>query len=548
VTFMFFNAGIEYFPEDIPPTNLYVQVEAPVGTRIETTDRIVRELEDRVTRLPGAVDFESVLSTVGSKISASQFDGSRGNTSNVGTVSIAFVDYQDRQFDAFETLERMRSSLADGIAGADISVEKPQDGPGGGLPINIEIVGEDAQRLKELGDEVVAVLEDSPVYARLDGLESNLSGGQPELVIDVDRERAALYDLNTRDVGVTVRNAINGTEASTYRDGKDENDITVRLAPEYREHLSALGDLTVVAEGGRQIPLSSIASWHTGVSYSDIKRKDLDRVVTVSSDVRAGNQANAVLAEVQRTLQDFETTLPPGYRMQFTGQQEDQQESQAFLTGAFLMAIFLIGFILVSQFDSVLKPFIILTSVLLSTVGVLLGLVIFRMPFGIIMTGVGVISLAGVVVNNAIVLIDYIGILRERDGLPVGEALVKAGLTRFRPVILTAITTVLGLVPLAIGLNFDFIGLYTRLSPELYWGGQQAAWWGPMAIAVIAGLTFATFLTLVLVPVLYSLSDGLERVLVRNFTTRGEKASPSESSPDAGEEREPGISGEPLPV
>ena len=191
--------------------------------------------------------------------------------------------------------------------------------------------------------------------------------------------------------------------------------------------------------------------------------------------------------------------------MEFTGQQEDQAESQAFLLGAFVMAIVLIAFILVSQFDSVFKPFIILTTVLLSTIGVLIGLIVFQMPFGIIMTGVGVISLAGVVVNNAIVLIDYIGVLRDRDKMPVGDALVRAGLTRFRPVILTAITTVLGLVPLVIGLNFDFIGLYSSLSPELYWGGEQAAWWGPMAIAVIAGLTFATFLTLILVPVMYSM-------------------------------------------
>jgi len=310
--------------------------------------------------------------------------------------------------------------------------------------------------------------------------------------------------------------------------------------------MRSVGDLTILSEG-QQIPISSVARWYTGVAFSDVNRKDLDRVVTVSSDVRAGYQANAVLAEVQDVLRDF--SLPPGYRFQYTGQQEDQAESQAFLIGAFLMAIFLIAFILVSQFDSVTKPFIILTSVVMSTVGVLLGLIVFRMPFGIIMTGVGVISLAGVVVNNAIVLIDYIGILRERDGMGTREALMQAGATRFRPVILTAITTVLGLVPLAIGLNFDFIGLYTRLSPELYWGGEQASWWGPMAIAVIAGLTFATFLTLLLVPVMYSLFDDFEGLLVRNFTHKslesGAGARKSLSRP--GEAPEP-PGGEPVPI
>jgi multidrug efflux pump subunit AcrB len=235
--------------------------------------------------------------------------------------------------------------------------------------------------------------------------------------------------------------------------------------------------------------------------------------------------------------------------MEFTGQQQDQAESQAFLLGVFVMAVVLMAFILVSQFDSVFKPFIILTSVVFSTIGVLIGLIVFRMPFGVIMTGVGVISLAGVVVNNSIVLIDYIGILRERDKMPVGDALVRAGLTRFRPVILTAITTVLGLVPLAVGLNFDFIGLYTRIAPELYWGGEQAAWWGPMAIAVIAGLTFATFLTLILVPVMYSLFNDFEALLVRTFTREGreeaERAA-AEEPPDG--LPEPGISGEPVPV
>ena len=279
-------------------------------------------------------------------------------------------------------------------------------------------------------------------------------------------------------------------------------------------------------------------------------RKDLDRVVTVSSEVRAGFNANAVLNEVRQVLSDFEAGLPAGYDMEFTGQQEDQAESQAFLLGAFIMAIVLIAFILVSQFDSVFKPFIILTAVLLSTVGVLIGLVVFRMPFGVIMTGVGVISLAGVVVNNAIVLIDYIGVLRDRDKMEVSEALVRAGLTRFRPVVLTAITTVLGLVPLAIGLNFDFIGLYTSLSPEFFWGGEQAAWWGPMAIAVIAGLTFATFLTLILVPVMYSMFTDLEEFLVRTFTRKGHEAAAREEATEEGPGSlpDPGVSGKPVPV
>jgi multidrug efflux pump subunit AcrB len=250
----------------------------------------------------------------------------------------------------------------------------------------------------------------------------------------------------------------------------------------------------------------------------------MDRVVTVSSEVRAGYNANAVLAEVQTTLEGFRTQLPAGYRLSYTGQQQEQQESQEFLINAFLWALFLIAFILISQFDSILKPGLILSTVLLSTIGVLIGLLIFQMPFGVIMSGVGVISLAGIVVNNAIVLIDYIHVLRDRDGLGERESLVMGGVTRFRPVILTAITTVMGLIPLAIGLNIDFNRFYRTLNPNIFWGGAQAAWWGPMAIAVIAGLTFATFLTLILLPVMHSLLDDMVSFLRRHFRANGQAA------------------------
>jgi len=508
VLYGFLGPGIEFFPEDIPPSTVYVQVEAPLGTRVEETDTVARRIEEDLGRLEGREDVESVVATAGSQISGG-FQGGSGGT-HLGTVAVNFVDFQDQQHDVFDTMERMRHLIGRDIAGADVSVETPNMGPPTGRPVTIEISGEDPDLLRALGDSVVHRLENSAVFAKLDGLESDMEAGRPELVVQVDREKAALYGLSTSKVGATVRSAINGTEASKFRDGKDEYDITVRLARSYREDLNALGDLTIVDED-TQIPLSSVASWYVGKGVGDVKRKDLDRVVTVSSDVRSGNNANAVLAEVRRELASFPSTLPSGYELRYAGQQQEQDESQAFLTGAFFMALMLIGFILVAQFDSVAKPLIIMTSVIMSTVGVLVGLMVFRMPFGIIMTGIGVISLAGVVVNNAIVLLDYTDTLRTRDGLAVRDAVIKAGKTRFRPVWLTAITTVLGLVPLAIGLNFDFFGLYSRLNPELFWGGEQASWWGPMAIAVIVGLSFATVLTLVLVPVLYTLADDLER-------------------------------------
>ncbi|MDH3298280.1 MAG: efflux RND transporter permease subunit, partial [Gemmatimonadota bacterium] len=462
-------------------------------------------------------DFESVVATTGMKI------GTFGNETgeHYATIAVNLHDFQDLQIDAFETLEWMRSNVGTDLAGAAIKVDKPSSGPQSGLPVTIEIAGEDVELLRELGERAVNVLSNAPVAVKLDGLESDLSDSRPELEIDIDREKAKLFGLTTAKIGRTVRSAINGTDASEFRDGKDEYDIIVRLAERHRNDIGSLEDLTIVTEMGEQIPLPVVASWRIEENPSGINRKDLDRVVTVSADVRAGNNANAVLEEVQATLDGFVASLPPGYQVRYTGQQQDQQESQDFLSGAFMMAVFLIGMILVSQFDSVFKPVIILSTVLLSTIGVLIGLVVFRMPFGIIMSGVGVISLAGIVVNNAIVLMDYIRILRERDGMSEHESLVVGGLTRFRPVILTAITTIMGLVPLAIGLNFDFEGLYARLSPDIYWGGVQAAWWGPMAIAVIAGLAFATFLTLVLVPVMYSLVDDLSHFIRRHVTKEG---------------------------
>jgi multidrug efflux pump subunit AcrB len=513
VTFWMFNPGVEFFPEDIPPARAYVQVEAPVGTNVEFTKTIVDSIENRVPAIPNNSDIESVLSTAGSAITSGP-GGNQGNSSHLGTVVLNFVDYQEREGTTFNAMEYARSNFGKGLAGADITVEEQQQGPPSGKPINLEISGKNMDVLKRVSEKVVTMLENDSVYSKLSGLESDLPEPSPEIRINVDREKAAVYGLSTSQIGNTVRQAINGVEASKYRDGKDEYDITVRLDEEFRDNMSALQDLTVMNEG-RQIPLSSVASWEMSEGLGGIKHIDQERVITVMSDVRSGYNPNAVLNEVQQVLDNYlNNEIPSGYSVEWTGEQEDQQESIDFLSMAFLIALFLIAFILISQFNSISKPFIVMTSVIMSTAGVLFGLVFFQMPFVIVMTGIGVISLAGVVVNNAIVLIDYIDILRVRDNMPLFEALVKAGKVRFRPVILTALTTTLGLVPLAIGFNLDFITLvgapaefFTNIGEYLYWGGEQAAWWAPMAIAVINGLIFATFLTLILVPVMYYLFE-----------------------------------------
>ena len=516
-----FAAPVEYFPEDIPPATVYVAVEAPVGTAAEVTDGYARRLKAELAGIAGLEDAETVVTTVGSGGGGGGFmDGGGPSGPEAGRITVSMTDYQDRRFDVFATLADMQEQVGRDLAGAEVQVDKVTEGPPSGPPVNIEISGEDPVLLEELANRAVDLIEGAPVYSRLVGLESDMDDARPELRVEVDREKASLYGLSTNDVGFVVRGAINGLEAAKYRTGNDEYDIVVRLREEDRRELTDLNELTAFADGV-QIPLLSVADWTVSEGYSSIRRKDMDRVATVSAEVAAGYNSNAVRGEVEALLAEFAAALPPGYTLAFTGEQEDQQEAQEFLMTAFMMALMLIALILVTQFNSVVKPLIILSSVIMSTIGVLIGLLVFQMPFVIIMTGVGVISLAGIVVNNAIVLIDYIDVLRKRDGLNRREAVVQGGKTRLRPVLLTALTTALGLVPLAVGLNFDFFGLFASLSPELFWGGEQAAWWGPMAVAVIVGIIFATFLTLILVPVLYSVMSDLARFFRRSEPEEG---------------------------
>ncbi len=554
VVFGFFNHGVEFFPENIPPTTIYAQVDAPVGTNAGYTDQIVQKVEHKVREMPQMEDVKSLVATSGSKI-ASGFQGG-GSSTQYGTVVINMKEYNERNHDTFEALDWLQNNLGLYIVGAKVFIEKEQNGPPTGKPINLEINGKNLSQITALSNEALRILQNHPVYVKLEGLETDLPDSRPELRVDVNRELAAKYGLNTNKVGMTVRSAINGVEASTFRDGKDEYDITVRLAEQYRGDLAQIGDLTVMAEKGRQIPLSSIATWNIDKSPGGVNRIDMERVITVRADVKPEFQANEVLDEVKSVLDEFVQTLPAGVAANWTGQQEEQQKAQDFLTMAFLIAVFLITFILVSQFNSVYKPLIVLTSVIMSISGVLFGLVFFNMPFGVIMTGIGIISLAGVVVNNAIVLIDYVDLLRSRDGYSVYDALTQAGKTRLRPVVLTAVTTVLGLVPLAIGFNIDFfsyftnpVDFFTNTHLYVYSGGVQAAWWAPMAIAVIAGLIFSTAITLILVPVLYSLMDSFERKMknyffIKNQSKTNELKSSTSDAPRNGKSVDEKISDE----
>jgi multidrug efflux pump len=376
-------------------------------------------------------------------------------------------------------------------------VEKEEEGPPTGAPINIEISGEDIFVLGELAARVRKEIRD---IAGLVDLKDNFVKGKPEIRVRVDKEKAALLGLDTYTIAYTIKAAINGVKAGVYREGKEEYDIIARLPERDRRSIESLKRITVSGPRGEPIPLTTLAGVSLGSGIGAIMRLDQKRVVTISGDV-SGRLANDVIKEIDSRLQQ-NIVWPRGYVFRFSGEQEEQAKARAFLSKAFLSAIAIILLILMTQFNSFVTPFIILTSVVLSLVGVFIGLLVTGTAFGIIMTGIGVISLAGVVVNNAIVLIDYYNQLLA-NGLSSYDALLRAGSVRFRPVMLTAITTILGLLPMATGISFDF----SKLAWDI--GGESSQWWGPMAVAVIFGLGFATLLTLIVVPVLCSLAHNM---------------------------------------
>ena len=504
-----FGRGIEFFP-DTDPRLVTVSFEQPSGTRLERTDEHLLGVEHRLHDWPNVRTYVA-RAGVGGDI----FSGG-GNPSHKGRITVDMVDREYRERSTNETMASIRETITS-EPGTIITVEKQEEGPPTGKPVNIEIHGDDYLTLGDLTEKVMNTVRDTP---GLVNLQSNYDSGKPEIQVVIDRDRAAYLGLSTGMIANAIRGAFNGLETGTWREGDDDVDITVRFDPQSRTSMEDIENVHLVIEGGDMVPLSSVADVVMTTGFGTITHIDEDRVITISGDVE-GRLDNEVLVEVQQRLSSFE--LPHGYKIEFTGASEDQDEASEFLQGAFLMAVFLIAMVLVLQFNSVTTPLVIIVSVLLSLIGVFMGLLVMHKPFGIVMTGVGVISLAGVVVNNAIVLLDYTIKLRNR-GLAKREALVKAGVTRLRPVLLTAITTILGLVPMATGINYQFTDL--RWVTE----SDSSQFWSSMAAAVIFGLAIATVLTLVVVPVMYSLVDSFNTRCNRIF---GRFINPNEGSAHA---------------
>jgi len=490
--FGLFNTGVEFFPET-EPRQIFADVDMPAGTRLEATDQTLRTLEGRLQGLP---DLKVMAASTGAG-SQAEFGGiAQGGDANRGRIAIDLLDREERSQNSFDTMEQARRDTA-GLPGATVKVDRPNEGPPVGKPVNIEISGADFTTLGSIAARVRKTIEDIPGLVSLD---DDFDLAKPEIVVAVDRTQAARLGLTTSMIASTVRTAIAGTEASTWRKARSKEKvyIRVRLEEADRQSIDTLAQLRIRTMTGGLVPLTSVATLNREAALTAIRHTGQKRVVTVTGDVTSPRYAGPVRAEAEKRLAAIPDLLPAGYRMTFTGQNEDEDEAKSFLTKAFLYALLLVLALMVAQFDSVTIPLIVMTSVLMSMMGVLVGLVVTRLPFGIIMTGIGVISLAGVVVNNAIVLLDYAQQLRAR-GLPRQEVVMLTGMRRFRPVMLTAVTTILGLIPLSTGFEFDFHTLTFAT------GGESSQWWRGMGVAVIFGLAMATFLTLIVVPVLYDL-------------------------------------------
>lgn len=532
--------GVEFFP-DTDPTQVQVSVSGPLGANLDEGSRLAEVVTARIESLladnpTSESGVKNLVVNVG--VGGDTMFGGGAASPEKSTITLNLVDYEDRNEPSRETLIKLRDQLQ-GLPGADIEFTKDQQGPPTGPPVNIEISGKDFNEVVRISGELVKQIKSLAETGKVPGLvdiRDNLNTGRPEMEVVVDRARAAQFGISTGKVANMIRTAVNGLEASKWRDREDEYDITVRLRPEDRGQLESLRDLTIMHEG-TQIPLMSVAEFKIGSGLGSVTRKDGQRVVTVMANVREGFNKQEVLAMVQANLGTFEKGLPLGYSMRYTGENEDQAKSFGFLTKALGAGIALIMMILIAQFNSVALPFLIMVAVGLSMVGVLLGLLLTGTAFGLF-TFIGVISLAGIVVNNNIVLIDYTLQLRER-GMDKTKAIIEAGATRLRPVLLTALTTVLGLIPLTFGINIDFLGLLTDLDPDLRIGSPNTQFWGPMGIAIISGLTFATFLTLIIVPVMYSVFDSVSVRLSGLFKprplTEAEGGDPEGGASDGGE-------------
>jgi multidrug efflux pump len=522
---MFFAARspkVVFFPQG-DPNNVYVYVKLPTGTDPAVTNALMRKVEHKVYSVVGESNdiVESIITnvTIGT---TDPRDGDQNKYPNRGKIAINFVEFEKRHGIATNDYLKKLQDIKWDLPGVDITVNKEQAGPPTAKPISIEVSGDDFDDLVSNATMFKKFIDSSKVQG-MESLKSDFESNKPEIVFDIDRERANREGLSTYSLATEIRGAVYGIEASKFRDVDDEYPIQLRYKFDQRIDIEALRNLKITYRdmnmGGqvRSVPLSSVCNIRYDYTFAGIKRKNNKRVITLSSDVKEGFNANEVVAKLQKVAEGYR---PHGdITVKFAGQQEDQKETASFLGNAMLTAVGLMLLVLVALFNSLGKPLIILSEIVLSIIGVLLGTALFKMDMSIVMTGIGIVALGGIVVRNGILLVEFAEFARA-GGMSLYDATVEAGRTRMTPVLLTATAAILGLIPLAVGLNIDFESLFTHLNPHIFFGGDNVVFWGPLSWTMIFGLGFATILTLMLVPAMYLITERLKRksvIIVQHF-------------------------------
>ena len=556
--FMFFGmsvgagrTNIEFFPNNTP-NQIIVYIEYPQGTDIEKTNTITKDIEKRVAEVLNAPEqldngynflVEASVSQVGEGAGNPQTDGgSSAEMPHRGKITASMREFKYRRGMDTEVLRKKVQETLKGVyPGVAISVEKDENGPPAGYPINIELEGPDYDALIVAAEKMRNYINTKNIPGIAE-LKIDVNKGKPAMLVRVDREKAGILGVAVGQVGMQLRRSLFGEKAGVYKEDGEDYDINVRFKEDLRYNKSALFNQNIIfrdqATGRiKEIPVSAVTTQKNTAAFSAIKHRDSKRVVTVYSGLEPGfTDAQAIVNEIQAQMQNYQD-IPEDIRIDYTGQIEEQNKQMAFLMGAFFSGLGLIMLLLIFQFGGISKPLIIMIAIFLSFIGVFYGLIITGWSFVIMMTMVGIISLAGIVVNNGVVLLDYTQLLIDRFKVQHGiedhqllsqpdvkSVIIKAGKARLRPVVLTAITTVLGLIPLAIGLNIDFFSLFTSLDPKIYIGGDNVIFWGPLAWTVIFGLIVATFLTLIIVPVLFFISYRIKIGLYKSRVVAAVKA------------------------
>ena len=517
------SPNVVFFPQG-DPNNVFVYVKLPEGTDPSKTNEVMKLVEKKVNSIVGENNpvVSSIITNVTIGVTDPQ-DEDQSSYANRGKIAINFVEFSERNGQStMKYLQELQATKWN-IAGAEITANKEQAGPPVAKPINIEIKGDKFEELVENARNLKRFLQEADVPGVAD-LKTDFVDNKPEIVFDIDRERANREGISTVQLALEIRKAVFGIDnPSKFRDANDEYPIQLRYNYDQRTNVEQIKNLKITFRdmnmGGqlRSVPLSAFCDVRYENTYGGIKRKQNKRVITLSSDVLEGFNANIVVAKLEEVAKDYKPT--GAVDVKFTGQQEEQAETGEFLGGAMMTAIGIILLVLVIQFNSIGKPIIILSEIVLSVIGVLLGTAIFKMDMSIVMTGIGIVALAGIVVRNGILLVEFAEEERAK-GVSLYEAIVDAGRTRMTPVFLTATAAILGLIPLAVGLNIDFEGLLAHGAPHIHFGGDNVVFWGPLSWTMIFGLAFATFLTLLLVPAMYLIAERLKRkgeVILEHF-------------------------------